>query len=68
MSEVACTLSVSCDNRFKIYVDFMTGKKYVGNMSIILWSFGSSSMRGGDVLKGLDEGYCYFSQLHVLLY
>ena len=36
-------------------------------MSIIFWSFGSSSRRGGDVVKGLDEGYCYFSQLHVLL-
>ena len=33
----------------------------VANMDLIYWSIRSSSKRGGDGLKGMDEGYRYFS-------
>ena len=36
-------------------------------MGLIYWSLRSSSKRGGDVIKGIDVGYDYVSQLQVSL-
>ena len=40
----------------------------LANMDLIYLSVLSSSRRAGDGVKGVDGGYCYFSQLRVLLY
>ena len=37
-------------------------------MDLIYWLLRSSSHRGGDVIKGIDVGYDYVSQLQVSLY
>ena len=63
---------IRCLNKCRIYVDIMTGKKLssieLANLEQIFWSVRSSSLRGGDVVKGVDGGNRYVSPQQVSFY
>ena len=54
------------------YVDILPEENlqsiYVADVDLICWSARSSSRRRRDVVKGVDRGYRYFSQLEISLY
>ena len=53
------------------YVDILTGENFssilVAIMDLNYWSDRSSSIWGGDEVKEVDEVYCNYSQLLVIL-